>query len=218
MWTSSVLVGPNQCGSQTSSMMASRRITSPALAINMWSRSNSLAASSIGSPSLVTVRDEGSKRIGPTSIGPFRAVRSTSAHDGPHARHELARGERLDHVVVGAELEADDPVDLLTARGQHDDRNVGLGPDQAAEVSSVPVGEHHVQQDQVGRRCAPGLGGLLDRSRDLGVEALPSQVLGERLGDRLLVLDDQDTRFHAGIVSPPIPTELVTLVSVGALR
>ena len=83
MCTSSVFVGPNQCGSHTSSMIVSRRITSPALAINRWSRSNSFAASSTGSPSFVTVREEGSSRSVPISIGPLRAV--------PRPRRMMAR-------------------------------------------------------------------------------------------------------------------------------
>src|SRR6266508_891812 len=43
MWTSRVLVGPNQFGSQTSSMIFSRPMTSPALAMRRWRRSNSRA-------------------------------------------------------------------------------------------------------------------------------------------------------------------------------
>ena len=37
-------------------------------------------------------------------------------------KQELAHAERLHHVVVGAELEADDAVDLLALRRQHHDR------------------------------------------------------------------------------------------------
>jgi hypothetical protein len=46
-----------------------------------------------------------------------------TAGNGTHPGQELAESERLDHVVVGAELEADDTIDLLSARGHHDDRN-----------------------------------------------------------------------------------------------
>src|SRR5581483_7465623 len=63
IWTSRVFVGPNQCGSQTSSMIRSRRTTSPALDMSRWRRSNSRAASSTGRPALVTVREAGSSRI-----------------------------------------------------------------------------------------------------------------------------------------------------------
>ena len=41
-----------------------------------------------------------------------------------HPRRQLARRERLDDVVVGAELEADDAVDLVGAGGEQDHRDV----------------------------------------------------------------------------------------------
>ena len=50
-------------------------------------------------------------------------VELASPQDRPDPRHELARAERLDDVVVGAELEADDAVGLLAAGGEHDDRH-----------------------------------------------------------------------------------------------
>ena len=49
------------------------------------------------------------------------AVQATE--DGVDARDQLAHGERLGHVVVGAGVEAADLVGLLPARGQHDDRH-----------------------------------------------------------------------------------------------
>jgi hypothetical protein len=44
---------------------------------------------------------------------------SGSPEDRAHPRQELARRERLDDVVVGAELQARDPVTLLAARREH---------------------------------------------------------------------------------------------------
>ena len=45
------------------------------------------------------------------------------AQDRPDARDQLARAERLGQVVVGAELEAEQLVELVVARGEHDDRD-----------------------------------------------------------------------------------------------
>jgi hypothetical protein len=47
-----------------------------------------------------------------------------AAQDGLDARHQLAGIERLGQVVIGAELEADDLVDVLAAGRQHDDWDV----------------------------------------------------------------------------------------------
>jgi hypothetical protein len=62
---------PNQWGSQTSSMIRSPRKAPPALAISRCNRSNSRAAISSDSSSLVTVREVGSRWSAPISIGPF---------------------------------------------------------------------------------------------------------------------------------------------------
>ena len=65
---------------------------------------------------------------------------------GPHpAQHradpgdQLARAERLGHIIVGAGLEAADPVALLAARGEHDDRHVGgLARRRSRRQTSMP--------------------------------------------------------------------------------
>ena len=41
----------------------------------------------------------------------------------PHAGEELAEAEGLDQVIVGAHLEAQDAVDLVASRRDHDDRH-----------------------------------------------------------------------------------------------
>ncbi len=110
---------------------------------------------------LVTVRDDGSSDERADVSGPRHERRAGAppALDRTDARDELAGRERLDDVVVGAELEADDPVDLLAASGQHDDRHVRGLAHLPAEVPPVTVGQHHVEQDHV------GLGSLARRLR-----------------------------------------------------
>ena len=56
-----------------------------------------------------------------------RLGRARAPEDRAHARGELARRERLRHVVVGAELEPDDAVGLLAAGGEHDHRELREG-------------------------------------------------------------------------------------------
>jgi hypothetical protein len=58
--------------------------------------------------------------------GRCRAVAARAApQDGAHARQQLARGEGLGDVVVGAELEADHAVDLVAARSEEEHRHLG---------------------------------------------------------------------------------------------
>ena len=87
------------------------------------SRSNSFAVSATSSPALRTSRASPSSTTSPKESVP----RWSGCVGGPpqqraDTRRELAGRERLRDVVVRAELEADDPVGLLAARRQQDDR------------------------------------------------------------------------------------------------
>ena len=65
-------------------------------------------------------------------------ARAGPAQHRPHAGQQLAQRERLGHVVVGAQLEAAHAIDLLAARGEHDDRHVDArGAQLAAHVPAA---------------------------------------------------------------------------------
>src|SRR5438270_10484908 len=64
-------------------------------------------------------------------------ARLVAAQDGADARDQLAWVEGLRKVIVGAELKADDAVYVLTARGQHDDRNLASGAEAAENFEAV---------------------------------------------------------------------------------
>ena len=69
--------------------------------------------------------------------------------------HQLAQPERLGQVVVGAELEADDLVDLVVAGGQDEDRRLRPGRAQPAEdLEAVHARQAHVEDDEVRRLVA----------------------------------------------------------------
>ena len=70
-------------------------------------------------------------------------ARRRPAQHGPHPRHQFARRERLDQIVVGTGIEAADPIGLLAARGQHDDRQIP-GPGAPAQLAA------HLQPGSVG--------------------------------------------------------------------
>ena len=55
---------------------------------------------------------------------------------------------------VGTELESDHFVDLVAAGADHDDRDLGIGPNRSAHVLTVHVGQAEVQQDDVRERFA----------------------------------------------------------------
>ena len=75
-----------------------------------------------------------------------------------HAREQLARRERLGHVVVGALHQAADLVVLRAARRQHQDRHAGPRRAQpAADLHAVEPRQHQIEHDEVERLAQPGL-------------------------------------------------------------
>ena len=71
--------------------------------------------------------------------GKILGPRQRSARHRADAGEQLAEAERLDHVVVRAELEADDPVDLVATRGHHDDRDLRTRAEPAAHLEAVEI-------------------------------------------------------------------------------
>ena len=66
--------------------------------------------------------------------------RPGAAGDGPDAGDQLPEPERFDHIVVGPQLQPEDPVNLLGAGRDDDDRHRRAGPQLAAHVDAVHVG------------------------------------------------------------------------------
>src|SRR3989304_1491719 len=60
-----------------------------------------------------------------------------AAEHGAHPGAQLARAERLGHVIIRAELEPDQLVRLVRARGEHHDRPARLAPQVARHVQPV---------------------------------------------------------------------------------
>ena len=71
---------------------------------------------------------------------------------GPQAGQQFGQGERLDQVVVGAGVEALDPVVDGVPGGQHQHRGVVLGrPEPSAHVQPVDGGQADVEDHRVRR-------------------------------------------------------------------
>ncbi len=126
--------------------------------------------------------------------------RRRGAHEagGPAAQHaadprqQLARVERLAHIVVGAELEPGDAVVRLSRCRQHDDADIGLLAQIAGEAEPVLARHVDVEECEVDAAAfqnAPEIGagiGLDDR------ESVPGEVFGDHLADFRLVIHHAD--------------------------
>jgi hypothetical protein len=143
------------------------------------------------------------REVASISRSPIRSgalgLQSRAAQVGLDARHQLARRERLGDVVVGAELQAEDLVELLPAGGQHDDRDVALGPDALAHLQAVHARQHDVEHDEVHRLAVDHLERLVAATGpDHGEAGVAQGVLDDR-ADGLLILHDQDAVGQTGL-------------------
>jgi hypothetical protein len=133
----------------------------------------------------------GSRCSGAAADGVARRRRST------HAREQFARVERLAEIVVGAELEADDAIDVVRACGEHDHGDVVAGRAQLAQRGqAVHAGHHQVQHDQVG---ALALEALFERRRVVQhghFHPLPHEIVAQQVSEFLVVVDDEDLGSH----------------------
>ena len=146
-----------------------------------------------------------------------------AAQYGLHPHHELARGERLRDIVVGADLETDDAVVGLATGGEHDHRKVAARADPAAQREPVGAGQHQVEHDELqvlGREKRAGGVAVPGLER---VEALTLEVADEDVADEGLVVDDEDggheLHCHArGSLSPSTHLRVVLARPVASGR
>ncbi len=141
---------------------------------------------------------------------PLRATQQRA-----HPRHELVRAERLRDVIVRADLEPDDPLRLVGAGRQHDDRNGGgprLAAHDPADLKTVHLRQHQVEHQQVGRTIRERLERLPPGGQEFGGKPRLLQITLDELRDVPIVLDDEDPCAH--VVAGPAATPL--MVTIGA--
>ena len=127
------------------------------------------------------------------------AARRPPAQQRAHAREQLLALERLDEIVVGADVEALDARVERVAGGQHQDRRVVLVLAQPArDVDAVHARETEVEHEDVGQERVH----LVERRDAVAGEpdlvALQPQRALQHLGDLLVVLDDEDAHGPVG--------------------
>ena len=113
--------------------------------------------------------------------------------DGPDPRHQLARVEGLGHVIVSADLQANDLVQVIVAGGQHQDGRVSLlGLQAAANLQPIQARQHDIQNHQAGLQAAGGCQGSQPIADRFDAETFPLQVKAGQLDDIWLIVHQQD--------------------------
>ena len=115
-----------------------------------------------------------------------------TAEQGADTGDELARRERLDQVVVSAELEADDAVLDLALRRQHDDGHIGRLADGAAHTLARKLRQHQVQDDEVEGMLLELLDSALSIADTADDIVLSLKICSHCVADGLLILDQQN--------------------------
>ncbi len=123
------------------------------------------------------------------------AAVARAAQQRPQARLELAQRERLDEVVVGADVEALDAIVDRVAGGQHQHRRPVAGlAHAAAHLEAVEPGHRDVEDHRVGGRGRERVERLLAVGGERDLVAVEPQRALERPPNGGLVIDDKDAR------------------------
>ena len=148
------------------------------------------------------------------AVGGFRDGCGASGN-GPDTRNELAEPEGFDEVVVRAEFEEHDPIDLLTACRHDDDRDIGSLPQGTTYVFPIHVGKAEIEQHEirgVGFEC----GATAVNPRRL--EPFPVESVEQWFCDGIVVFDNEELhrtpRGVLGIFAESLPSASLTLYRV----
>src|SRR6266403_774748 len=123
-----------------------------------------------------------------------RAV-TGAAQNRANPGHQLARIEGLAQVVIGPELQAHDPVDVIPARREHQDgRFVGCS-ELPQYVEAADARQHHIENQNfkiIGFQLFQSVAAVVHA---LHLEVLGVQVFGEHLTELTIVVHQQHSRL-----------------------
>ncbi len=121
---------------------------------------------------------------------------SRPPQDRVDPRHQFARAERLCHIVVAADFEAQDAVDLLVARRQEQDRRVGGLPDLPADFQPVHLRHADVEHDEFVDVAVELAQRLLAVLRDGDRHAGLFEREADDVADMRVIVDDENGMSH----------------------
>src|SRR6266852_4247655 len=78
------------------------------------------------------------------------AVASMAADDRLHASHQLFKSEGLTDIIIRAKLQARDAVADGCFGADADQRGIGFGAECLKQLGPVVVGQHEVEEDDIG--------------------------------------------------------------------
>src|SRR5262245_19305077 len=119
-----------------------------------------------------------------------------ATQDSANARNELARTERLRQIIIRSQLEPYDPVDFLSPRGQHDDRNASHRANPPQHLETRELRQHHIEDYQIHARASELLESCGSCRGSADDEAFGTEVLDEHGAELLVIVDDEQSRLR----------------------
>jgi hypothetical protein len=113
---------------------------------------------------------------------------------GANAPEQLAGTEGLGQIVVRADLEADDAIDLIAERRQHDDRQVGRRAQLAADFKTALARQHEIEHDEIVALAREGAARLLPIGDGGRGEAVLLEEVTQQRANFAIVVDDENVR------------------------
>jgi hypothetical protein len=126
-----------------------------------------------------------------TPQGTLAALQVAAPQHSPYASHEFAEAEGLDDIVIRTYFQAHDAIQLLTTRGEHEDRHGRVTTQRAAQREAVHLGEHDIQENEVWLRTPRQRKPLWTRAGMEGLKPFLVQAKEQGLGNALVILDEQ---------------------------
>jgi hypothetical protein len=126
---------------------------------------------------------------------------------------QLPRAERLGDVIVAADFQAQDTVDLFAPSRQEQNRDARqgrLGPQLAAKVKAVAIGQHDIQDDQIRPQFLSAFQSAFELMKQLDAITAPRQIIFEQ-GTKVPVILHNEDRFRhwfqpiiSVVMKPPV--------------
>ncbi len=113
------------------------------------------------------------------------------AHQGAQAGEQHRWLDRLDHVVVGAGLQAEDVIEIVLLGGEYEDRQVRDPADLPAHLQTILSGEHEVENHHLRLEVEEGGERGITAMHLAHFETMLGKETGDQAGELLVVFDEQ---------------------------
>jgi hypothetical protein len=115
-----------------------------------------------------------------------------SAQDGADSGGKFSWIEWLRKIIVRTNLQAQNSIQIVAARRQHQDGNACLRPNSTQNLKSVHPRQHHIENNQFILTRERALDSLSAGPNGLDSKALCIQKPTNQLAELGVVVDDQD--------------------------